>query len=203
MRIAPKLALLALSICAVMAFGASAASAVTVAHEANNVTCGTVTESGVVTPEFNTTGEACPLKGNAVDLEFGGAFGAMAVCDLALEGFVSGTGVLRGTYTLSQCVTSGGVQGEGGVPVGVCTGAGDRHISGQLNETSGTILFCDVVSGLTTRCGSLAFTVTEVAHVHSMVFNHANKCANGVNSLQGTITQVVDAAHPKVEVKDL
>jgi hypothetical protein len=203
MRIAPKLALLALSICAVMAFGASAASAVTVAHEANNVTCGTVTESGVVTPEFNTTGEACPLKGNAVDLELGGAFGAMAVCDVALEGFVSGTGVLRGTYTLSQCVTSGGVQGEGAVATSVCTGAGDRHLSGTLGETSGTGTFCVVSFGLTNRCANVAFNVTEVAHVYSMVFNHANKCANGVNSLQGTITQVVDAAHPKVEVKDV
>jgi hypothetical protein len=203
MRIAPTLALLALSVCAVMAFGASAASAVTVAHEANNVTCGTVTESGVVTPEFNTTGEACPLRGSGADLEFGGAFGAMALCDVALEGFVSGTGVLRGTYTLSQCITSGGVPGEGSVATSVCTGAGDRHISGQLGETSGTLSLCFVAFGLTNRCVNLAVTVTEVTHVYSMVFNNANKCANGVNSLQGTITQVIDAAHPKVEVKDL
>jgi hypothetical protein len=203
MRIAPKLALLALSVCAVMAFAVPGASASTVTHEANNVTCGTVTESGVVTPEFNTTDEACPLKGSAVDLELGGALGAMAVCDVALEGFVSGTGVLRGTYTLSQCVTSGGVQGEGSVTTSVCTGVGDRHLSGQIGEAGGTGNFCVVSFGLTNRCANVVFNVTEVVHVYSMVFSHVNKCANGVNSLQGTITQVIDAAHPKVEVKDV
>jgi hypothetical protein len=199
MRIARKLALLAASVCVVMAFAASSASALSVVHESNNVVCGTVAETVGVLPEIQTTGEVCPLKGTSTDLEFGGAFGIMIVCDVTLEGVISGTGKVEGNYTTSDC-PGNETANSSATP---CPNAGQRHAEAQLTtETMFRADFCTVAFGLTNTCNQVEGTITEVAHVYTLTFNHVNKCSNGVNSLQGSIVQVIDAAHPKIEIKD-
>ena len=195
MRIASKLARLAASVCVVMAFTAASASALTVNHESGGA-CGTVTEVTGGSPEFTTTGEVCKIAGSATDLEFGGAFGVMSICDLTFEGWVTGSGIATGLHSIVNCM-------EGTINSTVCTGLGDRHLNGNLKtESTGEAGFCVVSSGLTNRCFDLPFTIAEVSHIYTFIFSHTNKCANGVNSLQGTIVQTIDAAHPKVEIND-
>jgi hypothetical protein len=198
MRIARKLALLATSVCIVMAFAAGSASALSVVHESNNVVCGTVAETIGVAPEIQATGEVCALKGAAIDLEFGGIFGIMGVCDVALEGLISGTGKLEGNYTTSDCPGS-----EDTDTVVPCATSGQRHSEAQLTtEIMFRADFCFVMNGFTVTCNQVEGTMTEVSHIYSFVFNHANKCSDGISSLEGTISLITDASHPKIEIKD-
>jgi hypothetical protein len=207
MRFARKLALLALSVCAVLAFAASSASAVTIVKESTGAACsGSVVESTAVESEATVTNSgaqvSCPIKGTATDLELGGIFGIMAVCDVDLEGFVTGNGIARGNYTILNCL-------EGSNNVTKCTGAGQRHVRANIKSGSGAgpfpgeADFCSVAFGITITCTDVAMTVNELAsHNYTMTFSHANKCPGGfnANSLEGTITLVIDAAHPKIEI---
>lgn len=201
MRIARKLALLALSACALMAFAASAASAVTpeVVSEATGIHCPAITENDApMTPEV---AGGCPIRGLATDFELGGAFGVMVTCDIILEGKVNEAGATIGTWSLNA--GTGNCETGSATP---CAGAADAHASSSVLNGIGpwsmTANFCAVAFGLTNRCTGVAGSITESGvHTNAIVFNHANKCSNGVNSLQGTITQVVDAAHPKIEIR--
>jgi hypothetical protein len=206
MRFARKLALLALSVCAVLAFAASSASAVSVVQESTGAACsGSVVESTAVESEATVTNSgaqvSCPIKGTATDLELGGIFGIMAVCDVDLEGFITNTGVARGNYTILNCL-------EGSNNVTKCTTAGERHVRANIKtQTSPTMWtgeadFCSVAFGITIMCIDVAMEVNELAgHNYNMVFVHSNKCPNAPNnSLDGTINLVIDAAHPKIEL---
>jgi hypothetical protein len=182
-----------------MAFAAGSASALSVVHESNNVVCGTVAETIGVMPEIQTTNEICPIRGTTTDFEWGGAFGTMFVCDVTLEGDISGTGKIEGNYTTADCPGNESVN----MTVTPCTASGQRHVEAQLStETTGRLDLCWISSGLTNTCLNVLFTITEVAHVYTLSFNHVNKCSNGVTSFQGNIVQVIDAAHPKIEIKD-
>jgi hypothetical protein len=125
----------------------------------------------------------------------------MAVCDVDLEGFVTGNGVARGNYTILNC-------GEGSNNVTKCTTAGERHVRANIKSGSGAGPFpgeldvCFVMFGVTTMCTDVAMTVNELAaHNYAMTFSHVNKCPNATNnSFAGTFNLAIDAAHPKIEL---
>lgn len=210
MVFAHKLMLLAMSVCAVVAFTASSASAVSVVQESSGSSCSeSVVESTAVESEATVTNNAgqvsCPIKGTATDLELGGIFGIMAVCDVDLEGFITRTGVARGNYTILNCL-------EGNNNVTKCTTAGERHVRANIKADigatpstvwSGEVDFCAVAFGITIMCTDLYMEVGEAAaHNYAMAFDHPNKCPTYPNnSLQGIINLVIDAAHPKIELR--
>ena len=206
MRFARKLALLAMSAFVVLAFAASSASAVSVVQESTGLPCSeSVVESVAIESEATVTNLAgqvsCPIKGHADDLELGGIFGIMALCDVDLEGFITRTGVARGNYTILNCA-------EGTNPVTKCTTAGERHVRANIKSGSGAgpfpgeADFCSVAFGITVMCNDLPMTIEELAaHNYDMDFSHANKCPTSAsNSLEGVIHMVIDAAHPKIEI---
>jgi len=194
-----------MSVFAVLAFAASSASAVSVVQESSGSPCSeSVVESVAIESEATVTNLAgqvsCPIKGHADDLELGGIFGIMAVCDVDLEGFITRTGVARGNFTILNC-------GEGSNNVTKCTTAGERHFRENVKSGSGggpfdgEFDFCLVAFGITVMCADLRKTTNELAsHNYTWTFSHANKCPdNHNNSLEGTIILVIDAAHPKIE----
>jgi hypothetical protein len=206
MYFARKLTLLAISVCAFMAFAASSASAVTVIQEATGAGCsGSVVESTAIESEATVTNSgaqvSCPIKGTGTDIELGGVFGIMASCDIELEGFVTQVGVMRGNYNILNCL-------EGSNNVTKCTTAGERHVRANIKSGSGAgpfpgeADFCSVAFGITIMCTDVAMTVNElISHNYNMTFSHSNKCPNAAsNSLQGTINLVNDAAHADIEL---
>jgi hypothetical protein len=204
MDIKRRLVLLVPAVCVSSCLGLSSAAASTeVFNEATGVPCTAVTEVIGGVPEVSG---GCPARAVANDIEAGGAFGAMAVCDLTFEGRISGGGLfVASTYTIADCLQEGSFNGT------PCTGNGDRHPRIQMVETAGfpsgpfptTSTFCVVAfAGLVNRCVDVAATTSELTgHNYSVSFLHTNKCANAINSLQGTITFVSDAAHPKFEIR--
>jgi|SRR5215218_215456 len=206
MRFARALVLLALSVCSVLAFSAASASAVEVLKETGTHCSGSVVESTAVESEATVTNSgtqvSCPIKLHADDLEFGGIFGVMSVCDIDLEGFITESGIIRGDYTFLNCL-------EGSGNFTKCTTAGERHVRANVKSGSGAgpfpgeFDFCFVMSGVTNMCTDIAMTVNELAaHNYNMVFVHTSKCPNATNnSLEGTLNLVIDAAHPKIELR--
>jgi hypothetical protein len=164
-----------------------------------------VVESTAVESEATVTNSgtqvSCPISASATDLECGGIFGIMAVCDKIVAGFITESGVVGGNITVLNCI-------EGSANVTKCTTAGERHFRANIKRGSGAgpfpgeFDFCFVMSGITSMCTDVFMTVGELAaHNYSMVFSHTNKCSNAAsNSLQGTINLVVDAAHSKFEL---
>jgi len=206
MCFARKLALLAMSACVVLAFTASSVSAVTVIQESSGAGCsGSVVESTAIESEATVTNSgaqvSCPIKGGGNDFELGGIFGIMASCDFDSEGFITQTGVIRGNYSVLNCL-------EGNNEVTKCTTVGERHFRINVKSGSGAgpfpseADFCFVAFGITIMCTDVALTINELAaHNYNFNFAHANKCPNApANSLQGTIFLVIDAAHPKIEL---
>jgi hypothetical protein len=206
MCVVRKLVLLALSVCAALAFAASSASAVTVVKESTGAACsGSVVESTAVESEATVTNTgtqvSCPIKASATDLEFGGIFGIMGLCDKDFEGFITQSGVMRGNITILNCI-------EGNNNVTKCATAGERHWRANIKSGTGAgpfpgeMDFCFVAFGITAMCIDVAMTVNELAaHNYNMVLSHANKCPNAPNtSFEGTFNFVIDAAHPKFEM---
>jgi len=200
------LTLLTVSACTVLAFAASSALAVSVVQESTGLPCSeSVVESAAIESEATVTNNvgqvSCPIKATATDLEFGGIFGIMAVCDKEFEGFITRTGVMRGNITIANCA-------EGSNNVTKCTTAGERHWRANIKSGSGggpfpgEVDFCFVAFGIVVMCTDVAMTINELAaHNYNLVLLHANKCPNAMNnSFEGTFTFVIDAAHPKFEI---
>lgn len=194
-----RLAALVVTMCAVMAVTTASASAAEVIQEATGVHCAhSLTENTApFTPEVASSGGGfvCPVRATATDFELGGAFGVMVTCDTSLEGYASEAGlIIFGSYSFDSCET-GSAQ--------VCTVGTTRHA--RMTITSPFTLWmniCTTAFGLENRCFNVSGALNRGAfHTYSFSFVHTSKCANGVNSLQGTFTQVIDAAHPKFEVR--
>jgi hypothetical protein len=209
MRYVRSLALLAIAACALMASIASPASATAVIKEPTGIRCSTsVLEEPGGAPEIvelNTAEtEGCPIRGAATDLEFSGIFGAMAVCDVNLEGMISeGDATVGDWATAGRCADA--VEAGNVTP---CPHLGERHVRANIKSGAGAGPFpsemsiCFVMFDSAFHCDDVAFTLRELAaHNYKMAFAHSNACQGAIASIQGTITQVIDAAHPKIEVR--
>lgn len=193
MRFVRTLALPVLLGCASLAWAVPSASAVEVVTESSGVHCSAITEN-FGSPEV---AGGCPIRGTATDFELGGAFGVMVTCDLTFEGRMNEAGAMIGTWAQNGCETGAATP---------CTDAFDRHPNtGPLSGSgsfSTTMNICMVAFGLTNRCVShLAYINEYVSHNYALSMTHVSKCGNVVNSLQGNISFVNDAAHPKVEIR--
>lgn len=170
------------------------AAAYEVVTEASGVHCSAITENDA--PTSPEVAGGCPVRGTGNDIEFGGPFGAMVVCDINTEGKVNESGAGIGTWSVNGCESGAAAP---------CTGAADAHSTGNPTSAGtfpGTFVvsFCLNAFGLTNRCANLSGTADELAgHTYRGTFTHTNKCSNGVNSVAGVIDCIIDAAHPKLE----
>jgi hypothetical protein len=205
MRLTRKLVLAGLTAMVAMAFAASSASAIEVSAESTGAHCSAVTYIA-----HGTGSGGCLLRGTAQQVELGGAFGFMTLCNDTFEGRVGENGegfVYAATFTncspinVTPCVETGVFTNW---KAELATGTENATQSGPFtqNETNFEAHFCVVALGQTIRC-HVNLTVTEPqTHRYTLVTGASHKiCEDGTNSIQGTFTQVVDAAHPAIEIK--
>lgn len=194
MRIARKVALLAVLATAAMAMSASSASAVTVTLESTGTAC-----SAVTTPTHGAGSGGCLIRAvSNGQVELGSPAG-MILCDNAFEARVNGTGsgFIYGK-TLTNC----------NVPTVPCAEAGaeDPWPVTLTSTMALTASFCVVINGaLTANCTNLSVDVSEQVNHDPVVFRtgtptvHRN-CTQAGISVSGQWTSVIDAGHPAVEI---
>jgi len=209
MRYVRSRALLAIAACALMATIASPASAAEVLRTSTGFHCSSaVNEDPGGAPEIvelNTADtEACSIRGAAKDFEFSGVFGVMAICDIDLEGMISETGVLLGSWSRGRSCRDTIGTGK----VAPCLLLGERHVRANLKSGTGAGPFpsemniCFAMFSMVFHCDEVAFTFNELAaRTYDLAFAHSSLCQNPMASIQGTITQVIDAAHPKIQIE--
>jgi len=185
---------------AAIAVTAPSASALEVVNEATGVHCGAVTQ-----PLHGAATGGCPLRATGTGVELAGFFAA-GVCTNTFEGRTNEAGV-GSLYnaSITNCV---------GTQFHAChEGATGQQIDPWpmrlTAENRMEASFC--VHGpfdIAVNCHLDAIALTEVTshrYRFSTIADEANghqHCEDGANSVEGVWNQVVDAAHPAVEVRD-
>jgi hypothetical protein len=206
MRLTRKLILAGLAAMVAMAFAAASASAIEVTAESTGAHC---SAASTITAHGSGSG-GCLLRGTGTGVELGGPFGFMTTCNDTFEGRVGENG--EGFVYAAQFQSCSPINVTPCVEVGqftnwkaeLATGTENPITSGPFtaSETNFETHFCVVALGQTIRC-HLNMTVSEPqGHRYSLTTGATHKfCEDGTNSVQGTFTQVIDAAHPAIEIK--
>jgi hypothetical protein len=196
-----KLMLTVVSTVALFALTASSALALSVKTEPSNVTCAAVSQPTHLTTANTGTG-GCRFRLTTTGAELGGAFGSV-VCNWAAEGRISGTGTgFLYNFTLTNCSP---------LTVTPCSEAAgtDPWPVKLLGEQSMELSLCVILGPFgTVACHLTGLKVTENPthrYTLSTVANKANghqDCEGFQYSYEGIWTQVIDAAHPAIEIVD-
>lgn len=194
MRSLRKLVVLGATMAAALAVTAPSASAIEVVNEATGAHC-----SAVAAASHGTGSGGCLLRAvSSGQVELGGPF-SMILCNNTFEARVNEAGA---GYIYSQVLTNCSPS-----VVTPCSEAAgnDTWPVNAASETTMNATFCVNVPVFgAVNCTLNGLTITESpAHRYTITTGAAHKsCTNPFFSVQGTWTQVVDAAHPAVELRD-
>jgi hypothetical protein len=205
MRIMRKIMLLSVVAVAAMAMSAASASALSVVTESTGIACTAITQPTHSTSTSTGSG-GCLLKATGSNVELHSSIlGATGVCTNTFEGRTNGSGV---GFIYNPSIT--GCVGSAFHPCEETAGVETWPLR-LLSETSIEATFCVHLTGdpfhIDARCHLDALTLADVgSHTYriSTIADLANghQLCEGSDDVEGIWNQVVDAAHPKIEVRD-
>jgi hypothetical protein len=173
---------------------ASASAIGPISNEASGVQC-----SAINPPASHGPGTGgCPVKAiNSGKIEVGTALG-MILCDSTFEGRINSNGE---GYIYNHIIN--GCSPANMIPCGSASEQGTPIWPVELtSETNLEGSFCVVAFGITLLCHMPTITVTLSSGSHIPTYTSGPShqfCEHSVNSVQGTWTGIIDAAHPAIE----